>query len=125
MLFVTGIGAIPDSALAALKDHKDLGIHTEMFSDGILPLVENNAINNSKKHHQTGRLVTSFAYGTEKLYKFLDNNPAVHFGDVQWVNDPQIIRQNPKVTAINSAVEVDLTGQVRIRNFCYSFHYCN
>lgn len=83
-----------------------------MFSDGILPLVECNAITNAKKQHHTGRIVTSFAYGSEKLYKFIDNNPGIHFGDVQWVNDPSIIRQNPKVCAINSAVEVDLTGQV-------------
>ncbi|CAD5210017.1 unnamed protein product [Bursaphelenchus okinawaensis] len=107
-----GIGAIPDAALAALTDHKDLGIHTEMFSDGILPLIECNAITNGKKHHHAGRTVTSFAYGTQKLYDFLDDNTSVFFGDVQWVNDPSIVRQNPKVCAINSAVEVDLTGQV-------------
>ncbi|KAE9548333.1 hypothetical protein FO519_008450 [Halicephalobus sp. NKZ332] len=107
-----GIGAIPDAALAALKGHKDLGVHTEMFSDGILDLVENNALTNSKKNIMPGKIVTSFVYGSKRLYDFLDNNPLVHFGDVQWTNDPSVIKQNPKVTAINSAVEIDLTGQV-------------
>lgn len=107
-----GIGAIPDAALAALKNHKDLGVHTEMFSDGILDLVESNALTNAKKHIMPGKIVTSFVYGSKKLYDFLDNNPLVHFGDVQWTNDPAVIKLNPKVTAINSAVEIDLTGQV-------------
>ncbi|KAJ1347515.1 hypothetical protein KIN20_002590 [Parelaphostrongylus tenuis] len=107
-----GIGAVPDAALAALKDHKDLGIHTEMFSDGVLDLIACNAITNSKKALHPGKLLVSFVYGSTKLYNFLDDNPLVEFGDVQWVNDPAVIRQNPKVTAINSAVEIDLTGQV-------------
>jgi acyl-CoA hydrolase len=107
-----GIGAIPDAALAALKNHKDLGVHTEMFSDGILDLVECNALTNARKHIMPGKIVTSFVYGSKRLYDFLNDNPLVHFGDVQWCNDPQTIRQNPKVTAINSAVEIDLTGQV-------------
>ncbi|PIO73125.1 4-hydroxybutyrate coenzyme A transferase domain protein [Teladorsagia circumcincta] len=106
------IGAVPDAALAALKNHKDLGIHTEMFSDGILDLITCNVITNKKKVVRPGKLVVSFVYGTRKLYDFLNNNPMVEFGDVQWVNDPAVIRQNPKVVAINSAVEVDLTGQV-------------
>ncbi|CAI4224168.1 unnamed protein product [Auanema sp. JU1783] len=107
-----GIGAVPDAALSALKNHKDLGIHTEMFSDGVLDLIECNAITNSKKTIHPGKLVVSFVYGSTKLYKYLHDNPLIHFGDVQWVNDPAFIRQNPKVTAINSAVEIDLTGQV-------------
>jgi acyl-CoA hydrolase len=107
-----GIGAIPDAALGALGDHKDLGVHTEMLSDGVLPLIRNNAITNAKKFHHPGRLVTSFVYGSKELYDFLNDNPLVYFGDVQWTNDPAVIRQNPKVAAINSAVEVDLTGQV-------------
>lgn len=110
---------MPDSTLAALKEHKNLGIHTEMFSDGIIPLMECNSIDNSKKIHQPGRLTVSFVFGSSKLYKFLDNNPYVHFGDVEWVNDPSIIRQNPKVTAINSAIEVDLEGQVIKNNFFF------
>ncbi|KAK5975477.1 4-hydroxybutyrate coenzyme A transferase [Trichostrongylus colubriformis] len=107
-----GIGAVPDAALAALKNHKDLGIHTEMFSDGVLDLIACNAITNKKKLVRPGKLVVSFVWGTKKLYDYLNNNPLIEFGDVQWVNDPSIIRQNPKVVAINSAVEVDLTGQV-------------
>lgn len=107
-----GIGGIPDAALHALKGHKDLGIHTEMLSDGILPLLDNGVITNAKKFYYPGRIVASFAYGTKKLYDYLHDNPFVHFGDVQWVNDPAIIKKNPQVIAINSAVEVDLTGQV-------------
>lgn len=107
-----GIGAIPDAALAALSNHKDLGIHTEMFSDGILKLVECNAITNAKKPIHPGKIVVSFVYGSKKLYSFLNDNPIVFFGDVAWVNDPGIVKLLPKMTAINSAVEVDLTGQV-------------
>ncbi|KJH44510.1 putative 4-hydroxybutyrate coenzyme A transferase [Dictyocaulus viviparus] len=107
-----GIGAVPDAALLALKNHKDLGIHTEMFSDGVLDLINSNVITNSKKAIHPGKLVVSFVYGSTKLYNYLHDNPLIEFGDVQWVNDPAVIRQNPKVTAINSAVEVDLTGQV-------------
>ncbi|KAK6021087.1 4-hydroxybutyrate coenzyme A transferase domain protein [Ostertagia ostertagi] len=83
-----------------------------MFSDGILDLIASNVITNKKKVVRPGKLVVSFVYGTRKLYDFLNNNPMVEFGDVQWVNDPAIIRQNPKIVAINSAVEIDLTGQV-------------
>jgi len=107
-----GIGAIPDAALRSLKNHKDLGIHSEMFSDGVLDLVECNAITNAKKVIHPGKLVVSFVYGSTKLYRFLHDNPLVMFGDVQWVNDPSMIAQNPKIAAINSAIEVDLTGQV-------------
>ncbi|KAK5984358.1 4-hydroxybutyrate coenzyme A transferase, partial [Trichostrongylus colubriformis] len=106
------IGAVPDAALAALKNHKDLGIHTEMFSDGVLDLIACNAITNQKKVISPGRLVVSFVYGSKKLYDYLHDNPLIEFGDVQWVNDPSTIRMNPKVVAINSAVEIDLTGQV-------------
>uniref|UniRef100_A0A0N4Z0Y2 Acetyl-CoA hydrolase n=1 Tax=Parastrongyloides trichosuri TaxID=131310 RepID=A0A0N4Z0Y2_PARTI len=107
-----GIGGIPDAALGAMKNHKDLGIHTEMFSDGVLDLVESNAITNRFKVTQPGRMTVSFVYGSRKLYDFLNDNPYIHFGDVATVNDPSIIRKNPKVTAINSCVEVDLTGQI-------------
>ncbi|VDD96370.1 unnamed protein product [Enterobius vermicularis] len=107
-----GIGAIPDAALAAMHHHKDLGVHTEMFSDGVLDLVECNAITNAKKPLHPGKMVVSFVYGSKKLYDFLNDNPSVFFGDVAWVNDPSIVRTMPKMAAINSAVEVDLTGQV-------------
>uniref|UniRef100_A0A915B6L3 Acetyl-CoA hydrolase n=1 Tax=Parascaris univalens TaxID=6257 RepID=A0A915B6L3_PARUN len=107
-----GIGAIPDAALAGLHNHKDLGIHTEMFSDGVLDLVACNAITNAKKTLHPGKMVVSFVYGSKKLYDFLNDNVSVFFGDVAWVNDPSVIRTMPKMTAINSAVEIDLTGQV-------------
>uniref|UniRef100_A0A0R3RKA5 Acetyl-CoA hydrolase n=1 Tax=Elaeophora elaphi TaxID=1147741 RepID=A0A0R3RKA5_9BILA len=107
-----GIGAVPDAALDALGNHKNLGIHTEMFSDGVLKLVECNAITNAKKTLYPGKMVVSFVYGSKKLYSFLHDNPFVFFGDVAWVNDPSIVKTMPKMTAINSAVEVDLTGQV-------------
>ncbi|KAM3718231.1 4-hydroxybutyrate coenzyme A transferase [Dirofilaria immitis] len=107
-----GIGAVPDAALNALCNHKNLGIHTEMFSDGILKLVECNAITNAEKSLHPGKMVVSFVYGSKKLYSFLHDNPLVFFGDVSWVNDPSVVKTMPKMTAINSAVEVDITGQV-------------
>lgn len=107
-----GIGSIPDQVLKNLAQHKNLGIHTEMFSDGIIPLIENGVINNSCKKLNTGRSVTGFIVGTRKLYDFVNDNPAIRVMDISYVNDTSIIRQNPKVTAINSAIEIDLTGQV-------------
>ncbi|MFT3946847.1 MAG: acetyl-CoA hydrolase/transferase C-terminal domain-containing protein [Agriterribacter sp.] len=107
-----GIGTIPDQVLKNLHNHKDLGIHTEMFSDGVIPLIEKAVINNSKKKINTGLSVTSFLLGTRLLYDFADNNPSVLVMDISYVNDTRIIRQNPKATAINSAIEIDLTGQV-------------
>jgi acyl-CoA hydrolase len=107
-----GIGSIPDQVLKNLTSHQNLGIHTEMFSDGIIPLVESGVINNSKKKLNIGKSVTSFITGTRKLYDFVNDNPAIRVMDIGYVNDTSIIRQNPKVTAINSAIEIDLTGQV-------------
>lgn len=107
-----GIGAIPNVVLENLTSHKDLGIHTEMFSDGVLPLIEQGVITNSKKVIKPGKIVTCFAMGTERLYDFLDDNPLVNFKETAYTNDTAIIRQNPKVTAINSAIEIDLFGQV-------------
>lgn len=107
-----GIGAIPDAALAALTNHKGLGVHTEMFSDGLIPLVEKGVITNEHKVKHKGRIVSGFLTGTKKLYDFVHDNPFVRMLDIDYVNDTAIIRQNPKVTAINSAIEVDLTGQV-------------
>ncbi|MEJ5963210.1 acetyl-CoA hydrolase/transferase family protein [Pedobacter immunditicola] len=107
-----GIGGIPDQVLKNLNNHKNLGIHTEMFSDGIIPLIENGVINNSRKKLNLGKSVTSFITGTRKLYDFVNDNPAIRVMDISYVNDTSIIRQNPKVTAINSAIEIDLTGQV-------------
>lgn len=107
-----GIGGIPNAALKNLGSHKNLGIHTEMFSDGILPLVESGVINGSQKEVKTGKIVTCFAVGSQKLYDFMDDNPLVHMKEAAYTNDTAIIRRNPKVTAINSAIEIDLTGQV-------------
>ncbi len=107
-----GIGGIPNVVLANLIHHKRLGIHTEMFSDGILPLIEKGVITGEEKVIKTGKLVTCFAMGSQKLYDFVDDNPIVHFKEAAYTNDTAIIRQNPKVTAINSAIEIDITGQV-------------
>jgi acyl-CoA hydrolase len=107
-----GIGAVPDAVLAALGDHRKLGIHTEMFSDGMIPLVERGVVTGESKRVHPGKVVGTFAMGTRRLYDFIDDNPQVVMLDVAYVNDPAVIRRNPKVTAINSAIEVDLTGQV-------------
>lgn len=107
-----GIGAIPNAVLAALTNHKNLGIHTEMFSDGVIPLVESGVINNTLKKVHPGKIVSGFVMGTQKLYDFIDDNPLVAMLNIAYVNDTGVIRKNPKVTAINSAIEIDLTGQV-------------
>ena len=107
-----GIGSIPNAVLSNLMNHKNLGIHSEMFSDGLLPLLENGAVNNQMKKILRGRTVATFVVGTQKMYDFLDDNPGVVMREVDFVNDPDIIGQNPKVVAINSAIEIDLTGQV-------------
>jgi len=107
-----GIGAIPNAALVALKNHRDLGIHSEMISDGILELVERGVITGRFKKVVPNIIVSGFALGTRKLYDFLDDNPNVAMMDIQFVNDSRVIRKNPKTVAINSAVEVDLFGQV-------------
>lgn len=107
-----GIGGIPNVVLNNLIHHKRLGIHTEMFSDGILPLIERGVITGEEKQVKKGKLVTCFAVGSQKLYDFVHDNPLVHFKEAAYTNDTAIIRKNPKVTAINSAIEIDLTGQV-------------
>lgn len=107
-----GIGAIPNAVLAQLGGHKNLGIHTEMFADGVLPLVESGVINGANKAIDKGKMVSTFLMGSQKVYDFIDDNPGVAMMDVRYTNDPFIIAQNPKVTAINSALQVDLTGQV-------------
>lgn len=107
-----GIGSIPDQVLKNLTGHKDLGIHTEMLSDGIIPLIQNGIINNRKKKINVGRSVTGFMAGTRTLYDFVHDNPQMRVMDIAYVNDTSVIRRNPKVTAINSAIEIDLTGQV-------------
>lgn len=107
-----GIGAIPDATLACLGNHKDLGVHTEMFSDGVLPLVESGVINNRLKTKHPNVIVSGFLIGSRKLYDFVDDNPMVRMLDIQYVNDTAVIRRLPKMTSINSAIEIDITGQV-------------
>lgn len=107
-----GIGNIPNAVLHNLTNHQRLGIHTEMFSDGVLPLIEKGVITGEEKEIKTGKIVTCFAVGSQKLYDFIDDNPLVHFKEAGYTNDTSIIKLNPKVTAINSAIEIDLTGQV-------------
>lgn len=107
-----GIGGIPDAVLACLKNHKDLGVHTEMFSDGILDLVEMGIISNAYKFHHKGKVVTSFCMGTQRLYDFVHDNPLICVSDCSYVNDTEVIRSNEKTMAINSCIEIDITGQV-------------
>jgi acyl-CoA hydrolase len=108
----TGIGAIPDAALRRLGGRRDLGIHTEMFSDGVIDLAQSGAISNRLKDVHRGRIVTSFVFGSQRVYDFVHDNPFVEFHPCDRTNDTAIIRANPKVTAINSALEIDLSGQV-------------
>ncbi|MFI3317615.1 MAG: acetyl-CoA hydrolase/transferase C-terminal domain-containing protein [Rikenellaceae bacterium] len=107
-----GIGAIPNAVLSQLGGHKNLGIHTEMFADGVLPLVESGVINGAAKNIDKGMMVSTFLMGSQKVYDFIDDNPGVRMMDVGYTNDPFIISQNDRVTAINSALQIDLTGQV-------------
>jgi acyl-CoA hydrolase len=107
-----GIGSIPDAVLKALSNHKNLGVHTEMCSDGIVDLIEKDIINNKFKNIHPNKTVTGFALGTKKLYNYVNDNPAFQFLDIDYVNDPHVIRRNNKMIAINSAIEIDITGQV-------------
>ncbi len=108
----TGIGAIPDAVLRRLKDRKDLGVHTELFSDGVIDLVAMGVINGERKTLHPGKIVAGFVLGTQRLYDFVNDNPVVELHPSEYVNDPFVIAQNEKMVAINSAIEVDLTGQV-------------
>jgi len=107
-----GIGAIPDAVLNFLDNKRNLGIHTEMFSDGVIKLVEQGVINNEKKTLHPGKMVASFVLGGKPIFDFINNNPIVEFHPSHYVNDPFIVMQNRKMVAINSALQVDLTGQV-------------
>jgi 4-hydroxybutyrate CoA-transferase len=117
-----GIGAIPDAVLNALGDAKDLGIHTEMFSDGIIPLIENGVITCSKKTLLPGKIVASFLLGSKVLFDYVNNNPMIEMRPSDFVNDPFTIARNDKMTAINSALQVDLTGQVCAASIGYKFY---
>ena len=107
-----GVGGIPNAVLHALANHKNLGLHTEAMTDGVLPLIESGVINNSLKKIEPGKSVASLALGSRRLYDFMDYNKDMIFRDVAWTNDPFIIGQNPRVVSINSCLEIDLTGQV-------------
>jgi acyl-CoA hydrolase len=118
-----GIGGIPDAVLLQLTNHKNLGIHTEMLSDSAIPLIESGVINGSCKTIHRGKIVTGFVLGTKKLFDFVDNNPAFEFHPNAYTNDPWIISENHKMVAVNSALQVDITGQVcadSIGTFFYS-----
>lgn len=107
-----GIGGIPNAALSALQHHKNLGVHSEMISDGVVDLAQKGIINGMNKVTEHGKIVGGFAFGSRKIYDFIDENPIVNMMDVGYVNDTKVIRRNPKVTAINSAIEIDVFGQV-------------
>jgi acetyl-CoA hydrolase len=107
-----GIGAIPNGVLAALLGHRHLGIHTEMFSDGLLELVERGIVDNEAKNYHRGKVVTAFIMGSRRLYDFVHDNPMIEMHPVSFTNDPMIIARNERMVAINSAIEIDLTGQV-------------
>jgi acyl-CoA hydrolase len=107
-----GIGSIPNAALSKLTSHKDLGLHTEMFSDGVIDLIESNVINCNYKGSLRGRVLSTFLLGSKRLYDFVNDNPFIELRESSTVNDTARIRKNPKMIAINSAIEVDLTGQV-------------
>lgn len=107
-----GIGAIPDSVLRSLKNHKNLGVHTEMFSDGLIPLIESGVVDNSRKKVFPGKTISSFILGTRRVYDFVNDNVSINCLGADFVNDVTTIYKNPKVVAINSALEIDITGQV-------------
>jgi acyl-CoA hydrolase len=107
-----GIGAIPDAVLSRLGDKRDLGVHTEMFSDRLVDLIDTGAVTNRYKQVHPGRTVTSFVIGSRRLFDFVNDNPMVEFHSCDRTNDTALIGRNPRVTAINSAIQIDLTGQV-------------
>jgi acetyl-CoA hydrolase len=115
-----GIGRIPDAVMLYLKGKKNLGIHSEMFSDGVVKLVEDGTINNEKKTLHAGKMIASFVLGSRALFDFIDNNPVIEFHPSHYVNNPFIISKNAKMVAINAALEVDLTGQVCADSIGYS-----
>ncbi|MBE0656494.1 MAG: acetyl-CoA hydrolase/transferase family protein [Bryobacteraceae bacterium] len=107
-----GVGGIPEAVLEALRGHKDLGVHTEMFSDGMVELIESGAVNNSRKTLHPGKTITTFVLGSRRVYDFVDDNPSVEFHTNRYVNSPEVIARNARMAAVNSALEIDLTGQV-------------
>ena len=114
-----GIDPIPDAVLSFLRNHKNLGIQAEMFSDGTIPLVEKGVITGNNKTVHPGKFVTGFVIDSKKLYDLVADNQGIIFLDIAYVHDIDVIRRNPKVTAINSAIEVDITGQICADSMCY------
>jgi acyl-CoA hydrolase len=117
-----GIGAIPDAVLSQLKDKRDLGVHTEMFSDGVMELVEEGVVTGEKKSLHKGKIVTSFIMGSRQLYDFVDNNPIIEMHPSEYTNDPFVIAQNDNMVSINSAISIDLTGQVNSDSIGTTFY---
>lgn len=117
-----GIGAIPDAVLKYLFDKKDLGIHTELFSEGVIDLVDAGVLTNARKSIHTGKIVAGFVIGTKRLYDWVDDNPLIELHRTEYVNDPFVIAQNDRMVAINSAIEVDLTGQVCADSIGYKLY---
>jgi acetyl-CoA hydrolase len=107
-----GIGAIPDAVLNFLYEKRDLGVHTELFSDGVIDLVEAGVLTSSKKTLHPGKIIAGFILGTQRLYNWVNDNPLIELHPTEYINDPFVIAQNERMVAINSAIEVDLTGQV-------------
>jgi acetyl-CoA hydrolase len=118
----TGIGGIPDAVLSFLGDKRNLGIHTELFSDGVIDLVERGIINNEAKTFHAGKMIAGFVLGTRRLYDFIHDNPIVELHPTEYVNDPFLISRNDRMVAINSAIEVDLTGQVCADSIGHKFY---
>jgi len=117
-----GYGLIPDAVVANLKEKKDLGVHTELLSDGIVELMKEGVVNNSKKSHNPGKTIASFCMGSRETYDFLDENPAIEFKRIDYTNNPLIIARNYLMTAINSAMEIDLTGQATAESIGGTFY---
>ncbi|MEO8391916.1 MAG: acetyl-CoA hydrolase/transferase C-terminal domain-containing protein [Chloroflexota bacterium] len=118
----TGIGGIPDAVLHHLQDHKNLGIHTELFSDGVMQMIEAGVITNSAKSIHAGKVIAGFVLGTKALYDYIDDNPIFELHPTEYVNDPFIIAKNDRMISINSALEVDLTGQVCADSIGHQFY---
>jgi 4-hydroxybutyrate CoA-transferase len=118
----TGIGAVPDAVLRLLNNHRDLGIHTELFSDGVIELVERGIINCRAKSLHPGKIIAGFVLGTQRLYDFIHDNPLCEFHPTEYVNNPYVVSQNDRMVAINSALEVDLTGQVCADSIGHRFY---
>ncbi len=117
-----GIGAIPDAVLKYLFGKKDLGVHSELFSDGIIDLVDAGVLTNARKTLHPGKIIAGFTLGTQRLYKWVDDNPIIEFHPTEYVNDPFVIAQNERMVAINSAIEIDLTGQICADSIGHKFY---